>query len=138
MAGSSHTAARVHVVELLARICPFPLSGPVRAAPAQTLRGVPRVSSALRDRICEEARKMGYRPAPMLQALSTYRRVNRIPGIQSALVWLCCRDPPEAMHTRKEFHAYWLGVKSVAEKHGYLEKGRAKGKVVVRIEHDNP
>jgi len=83
------------------------------------LRGVPRVSPALRDRICEEARKMGYRPDPMLQALSTYRRTSREANIQSALAWLCCWDPPEQMHTRKEFHAYWLGVKHVAEKHGY-------------------
>jgi LacI family transcriptional regulator len=83
------------------------------------LRGVPRVSPALRERICEEARLMGYRPDPMLQALSTYRRTTRETPIQSALAWLCCWDPPEQMHTRKEFHAYWLGVKSVAEKHGY-------------------
>ena len=62
---------------------------------------------------------MGYRPDPMLQALSTYRSVNRSTDIQAALAWLCCWDSPEAMHTRKEFHAYWLGVKSIAEKHGY-------------------
>ena len=83
------------------------------------LRGVPRVSPALRDRICEEARNMGYRPDPMLQALSTYRRTSRETRIQSALAWLCCWDPPEQMHTRKEFHSYWLGVKHIAEKHGY-------------------
>ncbi len=83
------------------------------------LRGVPRVSPTLRDRIREVAREMGYRPDPMLQALSTYRRTSRETPIQSALAWLCCWDPPEQMHTRKEFHAYWLGVKSVAEKHGY-------------------
>ena len=83
------------------------------------LRGVPRVSPALRERICDEAKKMGYKPDPMLQALSTYRRTSRETRIQSALAWLCCWDPPELMHTRKEFHAYWLGVKSVAEKHGY-------------------
>ncbi len=83
------------------------------------LRGVPRVSAALRERILAEAGKMGYRPDPMLHALSSYRRVNRPAHIQSALAWLCCWDSPEAMHSRKEFHAYWLGVKSVAEKHGY-------------------
>jgi LacI family transcriptional regulator len=83
------------------------------------LRGVQRVSPAMRERIREEARKMGYRPDPMLRALSTYRRANKSTNIQSALAWLCCWDSPEEMFTRKEFHAYWLGVKSVAEKNGY-------------------
>jgi LacI family transcriptional regulator len=84
------------------------------------LRGMARVSTALRERICDEARKMGYRPDPMLRALSTYRRAqHRDTRIQSALAWLSCWDLPEAMHTRKEFHAYWLGVKTVAENNGY-------------------
>jgi DNA-binding LacI/PurR family transcriptional regulator len=83
------------------------------------LRGIPRVSAELKERICEEARKLGYRPDPMLHALSTYRQINKPTNIQAALAWLCCWDPPEELHTRKEFHAYWLGVKDVAEKHGY-------------------
>ncbi len=83
------------------------------------LRGMSRVSAALRERICEEARKMGYSPDPMLRALSIYRRARRETRIQSALAWLCCWDLPEAMHTRKEFHAYWLGAKEVAENNGY-------------------
>ena len=84
------------------------------------LRGMARVSTALRERICEEARRMGYRPDPMLRALSTYRRAqHQETRIQSALAWLSCWDLPEAMHTRKEFHAYWLGVKTVAENNGY-------------------
>lgn len=83
------------------------------------LRGIPRVSGEVRDRVRAEAEKMGYRPDPMLQALSIYRRTARTPQIQAALAWLSCWDPPEEMHTRREFHAYWQGVRSVAEHHGY-------------------
>jgi DNA-binding LacI/PurR family transcriptional regulator len=85
------------------------------------LRGLPGVSPGLRERICEAARKMCYRPDPMLRALSAYRQMHQEARIrvQSALAWLCCWDSLEAMHTRKEFHAYWLGAKSVAENHGY-------------------
>lgn len=83
------------------------------------LRGLPRVSASMREKICREAERMGYRPDPMLQALSSYRRLGRPPAIQAALAWLCCWDPPEEMHTRKEFHAYWQGAKETAEKNGY-------------------
>ena len=67
------------------------------------LRGMPRVSPALRERICNEARKMGYSADPMLRALSTYKRINQRNRtcIQSALAWLCCWDSSEAMQTRK-------------------------------------
>ena len=83
------------------------------------LRGVQRVSPELRKRICDEAARMGYRPDPMLQALSSYRLTSRAKEVRAALAWLCCWNPPEKMHTRKEFHAYWEGAKEVAEKHGY-------------------
>lgn len=83
------------------------------------LRGVPRVSEAMRQKICAAAESMGYRPDPLLQALSTYRRTSKTSRIQAALAWLCCWDPPEAMLELKEFHAYWAGVKQTAEAHGY-------------------
>ena len=110
---SSHGEKRVTMRDIAAKL------GVSHVTVSYALRGIPRVSPALRDRICDEARKMGYRPDPMLQALSTYRRANRETHIQSALAWLCCWNPPEQMHTRKEFHEYWQGVTSVAEKHGY-------------------
>lgn len=83
------------------------------------LRGLPRVSANLRKRICEEAKRLGYRPDPMLRALSAYRRVNSAPVIRASLAWLCCWDSPEKMRKFREFHSYWLGVKDVAERHGY-------------------
>ena len=83
------------------------------------LRGLPHVSEELREKICAEAERMGYRPDPMLQALSSYRRTNHAPEIKAAIGWLCCWNPPEKMHTLKEFHAYWTGVEATAKQHGY-------------------
>lgn len=83
------------------------------------LRGLARVSESMRRKICAEAERMGYRPDPLLQALSTYRRTSRSSTIQAALAWLCCWERPEEMFERKEFHAYWAGVKQTAEAHGY-------------------
>src|SRR4051812_39344206 len=57
------------------------------------LRGLPRVSASMREKICQEAERLGYRPDPMLQALSSYRRLGRTPAIRAALAWLCCWDP---------------------------------------------
>ncbi len=83
------------------------------------LRGMPRVSEIMRRKICTEAERMGYRPDPLLQALSTYRRTSKSTKIHAALAWLCCWERPEEMFERKEFHAYWAGVKQTAEAHGY-------------------
>jgi DNA-binding LacI/PurR family transcriptional regulator len=111
---ASPVEKRVTIRDIAAR------TGVSHVTVSYALRGMSRVSMALRERICDEARKMGYRPDPMLRALSTYRRAQHgETRIQSALGWLSCWDLPEAMHTRKEFHAYWLGVKTVAENNGY-------------------
>lgn len=83
------------------------------------LRGLPRVSEDMRKKICDEAERMGYRPDPLLQALSTYRRTSKTSTIQAALGWLSCWEQPDEMFERKEFHAYWSGVKQTAEAHGY-------------------
>lgn len=91
------------------------------------LRGLPRVSEKLRQRIRAEALKLGYREDPMLQALCVYRKASRGPEIRAALAWLCCWDPPEELHTRKEFHAYWLGVNEVAARHGYRVESFSPG-----------
>jgi transcriptional regulator with XRE-family HTH domain len=100
---ASPVEKRVTIRDIAAR------TGVSHVTVSYALRGMSRVSMALRERICDEARKMGYRPDPMLRALSTYRRAQHgETRIQSALGWLSCWDLPEAMHTRKEFHAYWV------------------------------
>lgn len=96
------------------------------------LRGMPRVSKALRDRICKEADRMGYRPDPMLSALSIYRQHKKATPVKAGLLWLMYWDAPEKFHLLKEFHAYWQGVQHVAVKQGFsLEQMSPTGGLTV-------
>lgn len=112
-AGSEDSGRRVTMRDIARKM------GVSHVTVSYALRGSSRVSADLAERIRDEAVRVGYRVDPMLQALSAYRKTTRGTDIRAALAWLCCWNPPEEMHTRKEFHAYWLGVNEVAAKHGY-------------------
>ena len=83
------------------------------------LRDNPRISKARCIQIKETARLLGYRPDPMLTALSHYRRRSGSRPVSASLAWLSFWKNPEDMHAYSEFRDYWQGANDVAEAHGY-------------------
>jgi LacI family transcriptional regulator len=92
---------------------------------SMALRDNPRVSEATRKNVKELAEKLGYRPDPMLVALSKYRQSKHNPTIHAAIAWVNAWEPAEQLRRYKEFDLYWQGASHAAEKHGYrLEEFR--------------
>ncbi|MBW8782878.1 MAG: LacI family DNA-binding transcriptional regulator [Verrucomicrobia bacterium] len=83
------------------------------------LRNHARISEARCRQIQETARRMGYRPDPMLSALNHYRRSRSSAPVQSSIAWLSLWSSPAEYHAFAELHAYWQGAAAVAEQHGY-------------------
>jgi LacI family transcriptional regulator len=55
---------------------------------AEALRGSSRIKEATRLRVEEAARRLGYRPDPILSALSAYRSSDMRSSFQGVLVWI--------------------------------------------------
>lgn len=83
------------------------------------LRGDPRVSPARRREVEAAAKRLGYRPDPMLASLSAYRQSKRPVTIQSTIAWLNQWPDPKALRRLREFAAYWRGARDTAEALGY-------------------
>ncbi|MES2924181.1 MAG: LacI family DNA-binding transcriptional regulator [Verrucomicrobiota bacterium] len=89
------------------------------------LRNSPRISNELRDKIQQTALELGYTPDPMLSALAQYRKGKSTAAITAAIAWINAWNPPEKLHSYKEFDAYWVGASKAAGKFGYrLEEFR--------------
>ncbi|MES2477146.1 MAG: LacI family DNA-binding transcriptional regulator [Verrucomicrobiota bacterium] len=89
------------------------------------LRDNPQVSAAMREKIKKVADEVGYRPDPMLSALSSYRRSKASASFRSVIGWLNAWKDPDQLRGYEEFDAYWNGAYQAAEKLGYrLEEFR--------------
>ncbi len=83
------------------------------------LRNNSRISEKQRLRIQKVAAKMGYRPDPMLSALSNYRLKNQPHPVRAALAWLNPWHNPKQLRSYHEFDLYWKGASETAFKLGY-------------------
>ena len=83
------------------------------------LRNSPRLPKETRDRVREIARKMGYRPDPMLAALNAYRVAKGTPHYQATIAWI--NNWPERHQLLKiaEFREYYEGACERANDLGY-------------------
>jgi LacI family transcriptional regulator len=106
-------AGRVTVRQIAQRL------GVSHTTVSRALKNDPRISAPVRKRIQTEAETMGYRPDPMLSALSHYRRSRSPQLISSALAWVNCWPEPKKLRSFKEFDLYWQGAQSEAERSGY-------------------
>lgn len=89
------------------------------------LRDHPRISNAVRKKIREAAEEMGYRPDPMLTALSHYRKGKSEAFITAGIAWINAWKDPATLRGYREFDLYWKGASAAAEKYGYrLEEFR--------------
>ena len=83
------------------------------------LRGDPRVSTTRRAEVEAAAKRLGYRPDPMLASLSAYRHSKRPVTIHSTIAWLNQWPDPKALRRFHEFAAYWSGAQEAAGTLGY-------------------
>lgn len=86
---------------------------------SRALSGHPSIPPATRDRIRELAKKMGYRPDPMLSALMAYRSSTREHGFQGTLAWLTSHEPRHGLVGIEIFDQYHAGAAHRAEELGY-------------------
>lgn len=88
---------------------------------SRALRNDPAISESLRTRIREGVAKMGgYRPDPMLAALSNYRWHKDAKPISGELAWINCWPEPKRLRSYKEFDLYWEGAQQEAKHAGYV------------------
>lgn len=86
---------------------------------SRALRDDRQISRELREKVRRAAETMGYRPDPMLSALSHYRRgLGRAP-ISAELAWLNQWPVPANLRSFKEFNLYWQGAVEEAERSGF-------------------
>jgi DNA-binding LacI/PurR family transcriptional regulator len=111
---SDESASRRISIRDLAKIL-----GVSHATVSLALRGSPRISKEVRERICQEAEKRGYRPDPMLAALSQYRRDKLSHPITASIAWINAWLNPSELRGYREFDEYWRGASEAATKFGY-------------------
>lgn len=87
---------------------------------AEALRGSSRIKEATRERVEEAAIRLGYRPDPILSALSAYRSSHMRSSFQGVLVWIN-GFPNKDLFTREHsFYAdCYRGAKERATTLGY-------------------
>jgi DNA-binding LacI/PurR family transcriptional regulator len=86
---------------------------------SMALRNNPRISEATRKRVQKTAEDLGYRPDPMLSALSSYRMSQQQNPTPTALAWINPFRTPAQLRQFKEFDLYWQGAKETADRMGY-------------------
>lgn len=84
-----------------------------------SLRNHPRISAAMRSKVKQAADEMGYRPDPMLSALSHYRTGSKIKPVQAELAWINTWKNPDQLRQAKEFDLYWEGAEDSARRLGF-------------------
>jgi LacI family transcriptional regulator len=83
------------------------------------LRGDTRISASRRTEVEAAARKLGYRPDPMLSSLASYRMSKRQVGVRATIAWINQWPDPRELRRHKEFDAYWRGARDCATRLGY-------------------
>lgn len=72
---------------------------------AEALRGSTRIKESTRVRILKAAEKMGYRPDPVLSALSSYRSSQLRRSFQGVLAWINGVQPNKEFIKEKSFYS---------------------------------
>ncbi len=93
--------------------------GVSRATVSMGLRDNTEISAATRQRIKTAARELGYRPDPMLSALSARRRHGRVRANLALLVDDCWRDKQANPEGTDWLDEIVRGMRAGAERHGY-------------------
>jgi LacI family transcriptional regulator len=84
------------------------------------LRNSPRLKASTREKIQKLAKKMGYRPDPMLAALNAYRQAKLLPQYQATIAWINNWPTRDHMLSNTEFREYFQGAQERAQERGYV------------------
>jgi DNA-binding LacI/PurR family transcriptional regulator len=71
---------------------------------SEALRGSPRIKESTRAKVVEAAERMGYRPDPVLSALSAYRSSQLRSSFQGVLAWINGIHPNKTFINDKTFY----------------------------------
>ncbi|MEO5715946.1 MAG: LacI family DNA-binding transcriptional regulator [Luteolibacter sp.] len=106
------------------------LAGVSHVTVSLALRDSPQISAAMREKIKAIADEHGYRPDPMLSALSNYSRSKAEVKFHAVVGWINAWKEPAKLRDYEEFEAYWTGANGAAQKLGYrLEEFRVGGDI---------
>jgi len=86
---------------------------------SMALRNHPRIPAPTRNRIKKLAKKMGYRPDAMLNALSIYRQGTKKPCFQATIAWINAHPARETLYHTALYREYFRGARERAEELGY-------------------
>lgn len=119
MSSENSSSRRISIRDLAKHL------GLSHATVSLSLRDNPRISPKTRQRVKEEAEVLGYRPDPLLNALTNYRLDKKERPITAAIAWLNAWTDGDRLRAHREFDLYWEGANSAASKQGYrLEEFR--------------
>ena len=90
-----------------------------RSTVSLSLRGHPRISKALRQKVEETAGQMGYRPDAMLSALAYYRHTTT-PSSAPGLAWINRGASAWELRSKREINAFYEGAKETSKNNGYV------------------
>lgn len=96
----------------VARAC-----GVHRTTVALVIRGDNRISGPTREKVMEAVERLGYRPDPVLSALSRYRRARRPAAFQSVLAIMTNMQDWKEHYTGRQF---FEGIETRAKELGYI------------------
>lgn len=83
------------------------------------LRDHPRIPKELRQRIKEQAVRMGYVPDPALSALNAYRKTKLKVKYQASIAWIDAWKGNILLRDQPTFNEYFLGASTRARQLGY-------------------
>lgn len=83
------------------------------------LRNSPQISAGMILKIKRLAEEHGYRPDPMLSALSNYRQNKANPVFKATVGWINAWPDSGKLRSYEQFDAYWKGAAAAAQKLGY-------------------
>ena len=83
------------------------------------MRNSPLLKAETKQRIQEQAKKLGYKPDPMLTALNAYRQSKRPPSFQAVIGWINNWRNREGLLAVPTYRDYYQGACEAADKLGY-------------------
>lgn len=109
-----------------------------RTTVSLALQNYPYIAKKTREKILRIARKLGYKPDPMLSALVAYRSQKRTPSYQGTLAWLVNKTVPFAWKEVPIFLQYYEGARQRSLVYGYsleIFEFQNKGVTPERLAH---
>lgn len=94
-------------------------AGCARATVSMALRNDPRITAATRARVVAAARQLGYRANPLVAALMTTRRMQRVTARHTGLAFVTTHPPTDPWRHYPTYVGFHAGARERATELGY-------------------